>query len=257
MIRISLVVITFNEEKNLARCLDSVKDVADEIVIVDSNSTDNTVIVAAKYNARVFQQAFIGYGEQKNFGTQQASNNWILSLDADEELSPQLKKSILEMKSGPACNVYEMPRITNYCGKWIRHCGWYPDRQTRLYDRTKGKWEEKKVHEYWRPDSFTDKKGLLKGDLLHYSFTSISQHLKKIEKYSELAAIAAVADGKNVSLLKLALYPKWRFITDYILRLGFLDGFYGFIICRLSSYAAFVKYAKIRAYNRARSEATL
>ena len=250
MISISVVIITFNEERNLARCLDSVKDVADEIIIVDSYSTDDTIAIADRYHAKIIQQPFAGYGQQKNFATQQAANNWILSLDADEELTPQLKQSILEIKKGPKYNVYEMPRITSYCGKWIKHCGWYPDRQTRLYDRTKGSWQEKKVHEYWRTSNDNDSKGLLSGDLLHYSFTTISGHIQKIEKYSELAAIAAVADGKNASFLKVALYPKWRFITDYVIRLGFLDGYYGYIICRLASYSAFLKYAKIRAYNK-------
>ena len=250
MIKLSIVVITYNEEKNLERCLNSVLDVADEIIIADSSSTDNTVSIAKHFNARVIDHPFAGYGEQKNFATAQASNDWILSLDADEALTPELRKSILEIKKGPKHAVYEMPRITNYCGKWIRHCGWYPDRQTRLYDRTKGKWEERKVHEYWRPDETSGKKGLLKGDLLHYSFATISEHLKKIEKYTELGAIAAVEDGKDASLLKIAVYPKWRFLVDYVIRLGFLDGFYGYLICRLAGYAAFLKYSKIRAYNR-------
>jgi len=249
MISISVVIITFNEERNLARCLDSVKTIADEIIIVDSFSTDSTKIIAKGYNAKVIEQAFLGYGEQKNFATAQASNNWILSLDADEALTPELQKSILEIKKSPAYDVFQMPRLTNYCGKWIKHCGWYPDRQTRLYDRTKGRWEEKRVHEYWRLDDANGKKGLLRGDLLHYSFATITEHLKKIEKYTELAAVAAVENGKRSSLLKIWLSPKWHFFTEYIIKLGFLDGFNGFVICRLSAYAAFVKYAKIRLYS--------
>ena len=248
MIQISVVIITFNEERNLARCLDSVKDVADEIVIVDSCSTDDTAAVASGYNAKVIQHGFIGYGEQKNFAAQQAANNWILSLDADEALTPELTQSILEIKKGPGYNVYQMSRLTNYCGKWIRHCGWYPDKQTRLFDRTKGHWVEKKVHEHWQAHNINDTKGRLRGDLLHYSFTSISGHLKKIEKYTELAAQEAAANGKNASILKILISPKWHFFTEYILKLGFLDGFYGFIICRLSEYATLIKYTKIRQY---------
>ena len=247
---ISIVIITFNEEKNLGRCLDSVKNVADEIIIVDSFSTDNTVAIARQHNAKVVTREFIGYAEQKNFATQQAANNWILSLDADEELTPELQQSIIEIKKSPKYNVYQMPRLTNYCGKWIRHCGWYPDKQTRLYDRTKGQWEEKKVHEYWRLNNGAEPKGTLSGDLLHYSFTSISSHLEKIEKYSELAAIAAVEDGKDASLMKIWLSPKWHFFSEYIIKLGFLDGFYGYTICKLSAYASFIKYTKIRLYNR-------
>ena len=250
MVRLSVVIITFNEERNLARCLDSVKDIADELVVIDSYSADKTVAIAQSYNARIIQHPFEGYGEQKNFATEHASNDWILSLDADEALTPELKNSIIEIKKDPKLDVYEMHRITNYCGKWIKHCGWYPDSQTRLYNRTKGKWEEKKVHEYWRLDNEADPKGVLKGDLLHYSFTSVSEHLKKIEKYSELGAEEAAEAGKEATLLKVILYPKWRFFNDYIIQLGFLDGFYGFVICRLSAYSAFIKYSKIRQYNQ-------
>lgn len=248
MISLSVVIITYNEERNLARCLDSVKDIADEIIVVDSNSVDRTAVIAREYGAKVITNNFIGYGEQKNFATAQAANNWILSLDADEALTPELRNSILEIKKNPAFSVYQMARLTNYCGKWIKHCGWYPDRQTRLYDRTMGKWEEPKVHEYWRLDNEKDPMGLLKGDLLHYSFRSINEHLKKIEKYSELAARESVENGKTATLLKIFFSPKWHFINEYIIQLGFLDGFYGYTICRLSVYATFLKYSKIRLY---------
>jgi glycosyltransferase involved in cell wall biosynthesis len=249
MIRISVVIITYNEERNLARCLDSIKDIADEIVVVDSNSTDNTIAIASTYNARVIQHPFLGYGEQKNFATKQACNDWILSLDADEALTPDLRQSIREIKNGPEFMVYQMSRLTNYCGKWIRHCGWYPDKQTRLYNRTMGKWEEKKVHEYWRLDEDEKEKyGNLKGDLLHYSFRSINEHLTKIEKYSELAARESVENGRNATLFKIYFSPKWHFINEFIIQLGFLDGFYGYTICRLSVYATFLKYSKIRLY---------
>ena len=248
MIRISIVIITFNEERNLGRCLDSVKDIADEIIVVDSSSSDNTAVIALSYNARVIVHPFMGYGVQKNFATQQATNDWILSLDADEALTPELRQSILEIKKGPASSVYQMSRLTNYCGKWIRHCGWYPDKQTRLYDRTKGKWEEKRVHEYWRLDNGKEPEDALKGDILHYSFSSINEYLNKIEKYSELAARESVETGKNASLLKIFFSPKWHFINEFIFQLGFLDGFYGYTICRLSAYATFIKYSKIRLY---------
>jgi glycosyltransferase involved in cell wall biosynthesis len=248
MIRISVVVITFNEEQNLAKCLAAAVRVADEIVVVDSHSADGTVAIAEQYGARVIQQAFLGYGQQKNFATAQAANDWILSLDADEVLSEQLISTLLEVKKNPAHTVYQIPRITNYCGKWIRHCGWYPDKQTRLYNRTTGRWVEKQVHEFWQSTDTGTKKGTLKGDLLHYSFTSIAQHISKIEKYSELAARDAVARGRNASVLKIMTSPKWHFFSEYILKLGFLDGYYGYIICRLSEYAAMIKYSKIRQY---------
>lgn len=250
MVKLSVVIITYNEEKNLGRCLRSVRGVADEIVIVDSFSTDKTVTIAEQHGAVVIQHAFAGYGEQKNFGTGRASHDWILSLDADEELTPQLEASIKAVKEAPKQNVYRMPRLTNYCGKWIRHCGWYPDKQTRLYNRTKGHWREQKVHEYWAPTDAADSYGLLSGDLLHYSFSSVSDHVKKIEKYTELAAIDAAAKGKTASLVKIWGSPKWHFISEYVFKLGFLDGFYGYLICKLSAHAAFLKYSKIRLYSK-------
>ncbi len=249
MIQLSIVIITFNEEKNLDRCIISLKDVADEIVVVDSFSTDNTVAIAQSYNARVVSKEFMGYGEQKNFATSQASNDWILSLDADEALTPELRQSIMKVKKDPKFNVYEMARLTKYCGQWIRHSGWYPDRQTRLYNRTKGRWIERKVHEYWELDA-EEKKGLLDGDMLHYSYSSVSEHLQKIEKYSELGAREAVLNNKDATIFKMLFSPTWHFFHEYIVRRGFLDGFYGYMICKLSAYAAFSKITKTRLYYR-------
>ncbi|MBS1689005.1 MAG: glycosyltransferase family 2 protein, partial [Bacteroidetes bacterium] len=139
MVKISVVIITLNEEKNLSRCLTSVAGIADEVVVVDSFSTDNTAAIAEKYGARVVNQAFLGYGAQKNFANDQAANDWILSLDADEALSPELQQSILSVKAKPEYDAYSLSRLTNYCGKWVKHCGWYPDKKLRLFDKTKGK----------------------------------------------------------------------------------------------------------------------
>lgn len=249
MIPLSVVVITFNEEKNLDRCLKSIQDIADEIVITDSFSTDKTLEIARKYNAKIIQQEFLGYGKQKNFATAAATHDWILSLDADEALMPELRKHIKQIKQNPEFCAYEMPRLTSYCGQWIRHSGWYPDRQTRLYNRTKGSWVERKVHEYWSPEK-NEPMGLLKGDLLHYSFSSIGEHLQKIEKYSELSAREAVLKNKDVTIFKMLFSPFWHFFHEYFVRLGFLDGYYGYIICKLSAYSAFCKCTKIRLYNR-------
>ncbi|MCF8449805.1 MAG: glycosyltransferase family 2 protein [Taibaiella sp.] len=248
--RISVVVITFNEEKNLARCLGSVAGLADEIVVVDSFSADNTQAIAVSFGARVISHLFEGYARQKNYATALASHDWILSLDADEVLTDTLKNSILAVKNNPAHNVYRIPRLTNYCGRWIKHCGWYPDYQTRLYNRTCGIWQDLKVHEYWKPNDENDVKGTLKGDLLHYSFDSIGTHKKKIEKYTELAALAAIEKGKSAGILKVIFSPVWHFISEYFFRLGFLDGYYGFVICRLSAYSAYLKYSRIRNYSR-------
>lgn len=250
MLPVSIVIITFNEEKNLDRCLGSVSGIADEIIIVDSYSSDATLQIAASYNAKVVSRAFDGYAQQKNYATSLARNKWVLSLDADEELTPELKNSIISLGAAPVCSLYRIPRLTNYCGRWIRHCGWYPDLQGRLYNRTRGAWEEKKVHEFWKLNSPDDKEGVLKGDLLHYSFASISEHMRKIEKYSELAALAAAEQGKSAGILKIIFSPFWHFFSEYFLKLGFLDGFYGFVICRLSAYSSFAKYTKIRQYSQ-------
>lgn len=250
MTGISLIVITLNEEKNLGRCLASVQGVVEEMIVVDSNSTDKTVEIAESFGATVIQRAFDGYAKQKNFATEKATQNWILSLDADEELTPELKESILAVKNIAKHDVYKMPRLTNYCGKWIRHCGWYPDYQTRLYDRTKGTWQNKKVHEFWKANDDKAIMGVLKGDLLHYSFDSIESHKNKIEKYTELAAQAAVEQGRSASILKVIFSPVWHFISEYFFKLGFLDGYYGWVICKLSAVSAYKKYSKIRRYSK-------
>jgi len=254
MIQISVVVITLNEEKNLARCLDSVKNVADEIIIVDSLSTDNTVAIAHRYHAKVIQRAFTGYGDQKNFADLQATNDWILSLDADEALSPALEQSILEVKKTPQYNAYLMPRLTNYCGKWIKHGGWYPDKKLRLFDRTKGTWKSANIHEYWQLDNTAESTGLLKGDLLHYSYYTIADHVSVISKFTEISAREAAMNNKDCSLLKIWIGPKWNFITNYLFRLGFMDGYYGYIVCKLSAYATMVKYIKTKQYAQLKRE---
>ncbi|MES2703571.1 MAG: glycosyltransferase family 2 protein [Bacteroidota bacterium] len=246
MVKLSVVIITFNEERNLRRCLEAAMGVADEIVVIDSGSTDDTKAIAKAYNAVVIEHAFEGYAQQKNFASCHAAHDWILSLDADEQLTPELTASILAVKQDPKHVVYEMPRLTNYCGKWIRHCGWYPDRQTRLYNRTKGAWVEKKVHEYWQATDPVETKALLQGDLLHYSFATLDEHRAKIARYTDLAAADAAERGRSAGPLRIWLSPLWHFVSEYLFRLGFLDGAHGFTICRLSAYTAYLKYSKIR-----------
>jgi glycosyltransferase involved in cell wall biosynthesis len=248
MVRLSVVVITLNEERNLDRCLTSVRDLCDEIIVVDSHSGDRTVEIAEQHNAKVVRQAFLGYVAQKNFATEQAKNNWILSIDADEAVSDELRTAILKVKASPEQDAYYVSRLTNYCGKWIRHCGWYPDKKIRLYDRTKGRWVGEQIHESWEPHSGGSAIGALTGDLLHYSYYTISDHLKQIEKFSEILASRAIAQGKLPGLLKVLLAPKWKFFTDYFIKLGFLDGYHGYLVCKLSAFATFVKYSKIRQY---------
>lgn len=253
MIKISLVVITLNEERNLERCLRSALRVADEIIVVDSLSTDNTVAIAKKYGARVIEQPFLGYIAQRNFSNTQATYDWVLTMDADEELSPELEQSILAVKQKPEHAAYRFARLNNYCGKWIKHSGWYPDKKVRLADRTKGSWKGHQVHEYWQPNDNATV-GDISGRLLHYTYYSISEHIKQTERYSEMAARGAVAAGKDCSLLKIWLGPKWTFISLYIFRLGILDGYAGYLVCKYTAYYTLIKYTKIRQYARWKRE---
>jgi glycosyltransferase involved in cell wall biosynthesis len=251
---ISAIIITFNEERNIARCIHALKGLADEVIVVDSFSTDQTVSIAEGLGAKVIRHAFEGYGEQKRLAIDQASYDWILSLDADEEVSPELRQSILAIKGRETHAAYQFPFLTNYCGKWIRHCGWYPNPKVRFWDKRQGEMTIDKVHEGWKLHDPVATIGTLKGDILHYSFPTISAHLKKIEQYSEIGARFDVARGKKVSLLKLWLAPKWSFLVDFIIRGGILDGYYGYIVCKNSAFAAYAKYAKIRQYTKLQAE---
>lgn len=254
MIKLSVVIITLNEEKNIRRCLDSIKNVADEILVVDSLSTDNTVAIAKEYNANIILQKFLGHIEQKNFAAEHAANDWVLSLDADECLSPELEQNILLAKQKPAHNAYRFPRLNNFCGKWVRHSGWYPDAKIRLFNRTKGKWTGENPHDKWVLHNENERSGTLKGDLLHYSFNSISDYAKKIERYTEIASRLRVEKGKSYSILKIMIVPQWRFFSDFIIRLGFLDGYTGWLVCKLNAIETMIKYAKTRQYAQWKKE---
>lgn len=251
---ISAVIITLNEEKNLDRCLRSVVSIVDEIVIVDSGSTDDTLKIAGRYNAKIIVEPFRGYVEQKNFADTQASHDWILSLDADEALSPELDTAIRQIKGNEKFDAYELKRLTNYCGNWIRHCGWYPDRKIRLFNRKKGKWQGEQIHELWQFHYPETSGGQLSGDLLHYSYYTLSDHLKQIEKFTEIMARRDVENGKKSSLIKAIASSKWKFIQSYFLQLGFLDGLAGLQVCSLSAFATYVKYSKIRQYHQFKKE---
>jgi glycosyltransferase involved in cell wall biosynthesis len=244
MIRLSSVIITFNEERNIGRCLESLAGIADEIVVVDSGSTDKTEEICKKYGAKFIRHPFEGHIEQKNFALTQSSFEHILSLDADEALSPELKKSIAALKENWIKDGYTFNRLTNYCGKWIHHCGWYPDPKLRLFKKGKGKWAGTNPHDrYVLNDSKNH--GRLKGDLLHYSYYSIKGHLEQVNKFSDIESQSAFKNGKRSSIVLMIAKPGLKFFRDYILRLGILDGYYGFIICRISMFASFAKYAKL------------
>ncbi len=246
MTPISAVIITFNEERNISRCLSSLQGLVDEIVVVDSFSKDNTEAICKGFGVKFIQHAFDGYIEQKNWAMSQASNAHILSLDADEALDEVLKKSVLEIKNKFEKEGYEMNRKTNYCGKFISHSGWYPDKKLRLFDRTKGKWGGTNPHDKYEFFSANTTVGYLKGDLLHYSYYSIEEHYQQTERFSEIIAKALFQAGKKVSLMKLVLSPVAKFFHSYFFQLGVLDGYYGFVICRISAYATYLKYSKLR-----------
>ena len=248
MEKLSVTIITYNEEENIRDCLQSVKW-ADEIVVVDSFSTDKTVEICRGYTDRVYQNRWCGFVEQKNFALSKASHNWILSIDADERVSDDLKEEIIaRLKSRTThYNVdgYYMPRRTFYVNRWILHCGWYPDYKLRLFKKDKGRWEGTggtAIHESVKVDG---RVGYLKGDILHYSFRDISSHLKTINSYTSISAGEKFKKGERAGILSMLLRPPLNFLKMYFLKRGFLDGIAGFIVSILSSFHVFIKYAKM------------
>ncbi len=249
-IQLSVVIITFNEAQRILQCLESVRPVADEIIVLDSYSTDDTVMLAEQAGARVHRQAFRGYGVQKNDANRLAAHDWILSLDADEVLTPELAAAILDLKhNGPGTDAYTIPRLNNYLGKWLRHGGWYPDAKIRLFNRTKGSWKALSVHEFWEPAA-SARTGRLAHHMLHYTMATFQQQLQKIERYTELSSRYAVDRGKTISLLKAVLVPYWTFFRRFILQMGFLDGYEGYLMCKMAAMEKWLKYHKIRKYSR-------
>ena len=246
---ISAVIITYNEEKNLERCIESVRDIADEIVIVDSFSTDRTKEICKKYELHFIEHKFEGHIQQKNWAITQAKYPHILSLDADEVLSDRLKESIREVKENWTHDGYYFNRLTNYCGKWIRHCGWYPDRKLRLWDSRKGRWAGINPHDKFELNNGSTSR-YLKGDLLHYSYFSIAQHIDQVNKFTEIGAMEALKKGRRSDFIKIMMKPIWKFLRDFILKLGILDGYYGYIISKISAHATFIKFVKLREFQK-------
>ncbi|MCF8256609.1 MAG: glycosyltransferase family 2 protein [Flavobacteriales bacterium] len=241
MYQLSAVIITHNEERNIARCLASLHDVADEVVVVDSHSTDATQRICEEMGARFLQREWDGYSPQRNFAVDAAANDWILAIDADEELSPHLRESILKVKAENGHRNFKFNRKTNYCGQWINHSGWYPDTKFRLFDRRECGWEGL-VHETLTPP----KSGIqhLKGDLLHYSYSSIAEHIQRMDRYSTLSALELRDRGAEPSLLRIIISPSLKFFRFYFLQLGILDGVAGIVIASVSAYGTFLKYVK-------------
>ena len=244
MIKLSAVIITYNEEEHLEKCLSSLTEIADEIIVVDSFSTDKTPEICKSFHVTFIQHPFEGYIEQKNYAVSLANNNYILSLDGDETLSEPLKNSILKAKSNWQFDGYYCNRMNNYCGQWIKHSDWYPDKKLRLFKKESGEWEGINPH-----DSYKLKKGLkagkLQGDLLHWVYRDYSDHNLKVERFSTIAAEAYYKLGKKSSIWKIIYRPTWAFFKAYFLRLGFLDGLNGLVICVQTYNVTFLKYVKL------------
>jgi glycosyltransferase involved in cell wall biosynthesis len=247
---ISVVIITLNEEHNIGRCLESVKEVADEIVVVDSLSSDRTKEICLSYGVRFIEQKFLGYIEQKNFALQKATHEFVLSLDADEALDETLKESIREEKKKdfPAAG-YSMNRCTNFCGQWIRHGSWYPDRKLRLVEKKKYQFGGVNPHDRLIAQADVSIKHL-RGDLLHYSYYSIEELVAQTNRFTTLQSRAMYEKGKRAKWWNLMINPGFAFFNSYIMKLGFLDGDAGLIIAQNIQYQTFLKYAKLRHLQR-------
>jgi len=244
-VQISGVIITYNEEKNIERCINSLQDLVDEIVVVDSYSTDDTKSICQNLGIRFIEHNFEGHIEQKNFAMRQATHHYILSLDADEMISSQLKSSILEVKKNWDGDGYSVNRLNNYCGKWIRHSGWYPDRKIRLWDRRKGQSCGTNPHD--KVELTDGKVQFLKGDLLHYAYREVGEHIEQINKFAIIAAEEAYLKGRKSNfLIHVILNPWFKFFRKYFLQLGFLDGYYGFVFCSVASVFNFFKYLRLK-----------
>ena len=247
-VQLSVVIITLNEEKNIGRCLSSVLSIADDIVVVDSFSTDKTKQICIDKKVRFITHKFEGHIEQKTWALTQAKYNHVLSLDADESLTKELQEELLKIKNNWQHDGYSFNRLTNLCGKWIKHCGWYPDKKLRMWDTSKGAWGGDNPH-----DKFILEKGAtthhINKDLLHYSFYTVDQHLKQIEYFSDISSKAAYEKGKKSNRFKIFYKSTFKFFRDYVLKLGFLDGYYGYVVCKNSAYAKKLKYTKLQALN--------
>jgi len=241
--KISAAIITYNEERNIARVVESLR-CCDEIVVVDSGSTDRTVELATKLGARVIESGWRGFAGQKNYATERCENDWILSLDADEALSEALEGELWQIKkNGPEYDAYTMPRMAQYLGRWILHSGWYPDRKVRLYNRQKAKWIGNFVHE---SVTVSGTIGHLHASILHFTCSSLSEHLKSMDRYTTLAAEQLVDQKAHIGWTQLALEPPWTFFRTYILQRGFLDGVEGLAIAHMAALYTFLKYAKAK-----------
>ncbi len=239
---ISATLITCNEERNIAGALQSLSW-ADEIVVVDSGSSDATLEICRRFTDRIFHRDWTGYVDQKNYAVEKARNEWIFSLDADERPSPRLVEEIKRLDGKePARPGYKIPRIAFFMGRWIRHGDWYPDYQLRLFNKRFGRWDGGRVHESVKTSG---NPAFLKSEILHYTYRNLSEYLHRLEIYSTLAALDYQQRGKRTGLLKLIANPLASFAKGYLLKRGFLDGTAGFMVAVMGAVSVFFKYAKL------------
>ena len=255
MKKLSVAIITLNEERNIGRCLDSVRGLADEIVVIDSFSTDKTEEICNSYSARFETHPFGGYIQQKQYALDSCAYDYVLMLDADEAISETLYKSITAEKEKDFPEMsYDMNRLTNYCGQWIYHCGWYPDKKLRLFDKTKAFIGGQNPHDRVIPLSDSHRIKHIKGDLLHYSYYSIEEHYKQADRFATIAAKALAEKGKKSSVIYAGIKAIAKFVRNYIIKAGFLDGLNGYIICKISAKETWWKYYRVIEIQSAKDE---
>ena len=247
--RLSVVIITYNEEKNIARCINTVKQVADEIIVVDSYSTDKTREIAQALGSIVIENKFEGHIQQKNFALRQANYPLVLSLDADEALSDKLKNEIEKIKNNPTADGYTMNRLTYYCGRWIKHTGWYPDKKLRLVRKDLAQWCGINPHDKLELINSKNIKHI-NADILNYSYYSLNDHLSQLDKFNKISANELYKSKIKTNFWHFFIKPVHKFLNHYIYKAGFLDGYEGFQISMISAYGVFLKYAKLRELYR-------
>jgi len=243
MSKVSVYVIAYNDEPNMRACLDSVAGWADELIVVDSHSTDGTAHIAAEYTDKVFQHEFKGFGRLRNEAMAHASHDWVFSLDTDERATPELRDEMRRVIGSPdAAAAYFVPRKNYFLGRWIRHCGWYPDyRQPQLFRRARMRYRDEAVHEGFET---TGRIGYLSQHVVQYPFRDIDHYLMKMDRYTELMAARMIEEGRRCNAFQLVSHPCFTFLKMYVGRAGFLDGMPGLILSGLYAYYTFIKYAK-------------